>query len=394
MAKEITVGINSARILKALWNYKIMSRVDLARHLGINKSTVSKQVNDLISTNIIQVVSEGDSSPIGGRKPFYISLNPDFGAVLGVELQTDFYTVVIVNLQGEIIFQNKEDMAVGNKTVAQLFMEIYTSLLPKIKDLKLKIIGAAIGVAGLVNPYKGYVYQSNPLNITDTQDVYSELDSLLDFPVLIENDANCGAWGELAYSKETMVAKDFIYILGETRINKIANGNFKGVAIGIGIVIDNKVHYGEDFSAGEFQSVFRTGEYSNQFAISDEEAERYEESEELFDRIANELSKNIALIVNILNLKEVILGGRIEYHPEMIRVMEKEINRNWSYDKPVKVRIRFSDLKELTVAHGAAAMFLEQFFSLPDVSASKSHIEANTLRERSARTTSFIMETL
>ncbi|GAB6090233.1 ROK family transcriptional regulator [Spirochaeta dissipatitropha] len=394
MAKSLTIGINTARILRSLWIRKTMSRIELARHLGIDKSTVSKLINDLIDTGIINIVSEGDSGPTGGRKPLFLSLNPEYGAVLGVEIQTDTFIAVLVNLHGRILYTVKKEYSLGKQTISEAFCSIYDSLIPGFVDMGIKVIGATVGAGGIINPYKGIMYQSNPLNLREPENIYDELDKCLDIPVLIENDANCGAWGEIAFSKLHQSTRDFIYILGETRNNKAIDAEYKGIAIGTSIVIDHKVHYGHDYSSGEFQSVFRSGEYNNQFNITDEEAGIYEDDEQLFLKVAHELSKNIAFLVNVLNLKEVILGGRIEYHPEIIDVMQEEIYKNWSYDTPTRVKVRFSDLQEQTVAYGAAGMFLEQLFSLPDVSASKNDEMKNSLRERSARATDFRMEQL
>ncbi len=394
MNKELNVGINTARILRTLWVRKSMSQIELARHLGITKSTVSKLVNELSTTGIISIVSKGDAGPLGGRKPVFLSLNPDYGAVLGVEIQTDFYVAVVINLHGKILYTVKREFNLESQTIAQAFCGIYESLLPGFREMGVRIIGAAIGCSGIINPHSGIVYQSNPLNLSEPEHIYAELDSSLDIPVLIENDANCGAWGEIAFGRLHEGTRDFIYILGETRNNKAIDAEYRGIAIGTAIVFDHKVRYGRDFSAGEFQSVFRSGEYLNQFNITDEEAGIYEDDETLFRTVARELSKNVAFVVNILNLTDVILGGRIEYHPEIIAVMQEEIYRNWSYDSPTQVHVRFSDLQEQTVAYGAAGMFLEQLFSLPDVSASKKQRGGNVLRERAARATEFTMEAI
>ncbi|TVQ97560.1 MAG: ROK family transcriptional regulator [Spirochaetaceae bacterium] len=394
MTKELTVGINTARILRTLWINRTMSQIELARTLGITKSTVSKLVNELHDTGIISIISKGDAGPLGGRKPVFLSLNSAYGAVLGVEIQTDFFVAVLINLHGEILYTVKKAFNLGSMTIADAFCSIYDDIVPGFREMRVRIIGAAIGCGGIINPYNGIVSQSNPLNIRASQNVYEALDRRLDIPVLIENDANCGAWGELAFGTHRENPRDFIYVLGETRNNKAINAEYRGIAIGTSIVLGDRVHYGQDFSSGEFQSVFRSGEHLNQFDMSDVEAGIYEEDEGLFLKVARELSKNIAFLVNMLNLKEVILGGRIEYHPEILDVMQDEVFKNWSYDSPTRVRVRFSQLQEQTVAYGAAGMFLEQLFSLPDVSASKHRGDANRLRERTARATSFTMEAI
>ncbi|MDZ7792353.1 MAG: ROK family transcriptional regulator [Spirochaetia bacterium] len=362
------IGINDTRVLRVLWTEKTMSRIELSRFLGLDKSTISKIVNNLLKTGLIKLVSEGDSSPNGGRKPTYLSINPNYGAVLGIEMQPDFFIAVLIDFSGKIVFQTKEPLSLEGTTVPEAAYKIYQSVVKQLDAVHIPIIGATIGASGLINPYDGIVYRSNPLSITDPQHMYDELDDLFDFPVLIDNDANCGAWGELAFKKEKIQDDDFIFVLGETRKNRVIDAQYRGIAIGMSVVMDHKVHYGQQYSAGEFQSIFRTGKYLNQFSITDTEAEIYEQEERLFAQVAHELSQNVALLVNILNLQQVVLGGRMEYHPEILSIMQDEIAKNWSYDTPAEVLVRFSTLQELTIAYGAAGMFLEAFFGLPDIS--------------------------
>lgn len=369
-----------------------MSRIELSRFLGLDKSTITKIVHNLLKTGLVELVSAGNASPNGGRKPTYLAINANYGAVLGIEMQPDFYIAVLIDFSGRILFQTKEPLSLEGTTLPEAAHTIYQNVRRQLDTVHVPIIGAAIGASGLINPYEGIVYRSNPLSITSPQHMYAGLDALFNFPVLIGNDANCGAWGELAFKKNEIRDDDFIFVLGETRRNRVVDAQYKGIAIGTSMVVDQKVHYGQQFSAGEFQSIFRTGNHMNQFAITDTEAEIYEQNESLFAQVAHELSQNIALLVNMFNLQQVVLGGRMEYHPEIISIMQDEIAKNWSYNTPTEVAVRFSTLQELTIAYGAAGMFLESFFGLPDISYSKRPINTHKLRTRSARATPFIFE--
>ncbi len=394
MDKKYIIGINDARVLRSLWIQKSMSRIELSRYLGLDKSTISKIVGNLLESGIIELVYEGDSSPNGGRKPTFLSINPNFGAVLGVEMQTDFYIALLVDFSGKILFKTEQPLSMENRSVADAFLAIYESLAPQLAATGVPVIGAAIGASGIINPYDGIIFRSNPLSSTEAQNVYQTLDTALDIPVMIDNDANCGAWGEIAFKKDDIDQSDFIYILGETRKNTVQDPRYKGIAIGTSIAIDQKVHNGKQFSSGEFQSVFRTGEHLNQFSVTDREAEIYENDDTIFSLIAHELSKNVAFVVNMLNLQQVVLGGRMEYHPEIISIMREEIVKNWAYSTPVDVTVRFSSLQELTIAYGAAGMFLESLFSLPDVANSKKPIDTYKMRSRATRATPFSIDNL
>lgn len=369
-----------------------MSRIELARYLGIDKSTVTKLTATLLETGIIHLTEEGSSSPQGGRRPVYLAINPGFGAVLGIELQTDFYVAVAVDFSGTIVFQTREPLDVGTESVPQLCLRIYKGIQARLEARGARLVGAVLGVSGLVNPSEGIIYQSNPLGIHEEQHLYDELDALFDIPVILDNDANCGAWGEIAYKKELINSDDLVFILGETRANKAQAAGYTGIAIGTSIVLGQQVHYGTRYAAGEFQSLFRSGEHMNQFSITDAEAAVYEHDREVFSRVAHELARNISLLVNMLNLNQVVLGGRMEFHPEILSVMKEAIQENWSYDTEVDVTVRFSKLQELTIAYGATGMFLETFFGLPDVQFSHSPVDKQALRRRVSRETPFLLD--
>ena len=141
--------------------------------------------------------------------------------------------------------------------------------------------------------------------------------------------------------------------------------------VGMGIVIGGRVHYGRDFSAGEFRSVFRTPDNQGQFSLSEEEAFRLEEDPAVLARFFRELSRNIAMLVNTFNLDHVFLGGDIErYEREFEPVLAEEIQFNWPYPGDVQCAIRFSSLGEKAVAYGAAGMVLHRLFADLDIAES------------------------
>jgi hypothetical protein len=54
------------------------------------------------------------------------------------------------------------------------------------------------------------------------------------------------------------------------------------------------------------------------------------------------------------------------YKDEIVEVVRAEIRRNWSYPNEVECAVEFAVLGDLAVAYGAAGMFLERFFSIPE----------------------------
>ncbi len=365
MANNIN-EINTSLVLQKLWFSTGISRVGLSRELGMGKSTVTKIVRSLIRKNLVHAVRGGRSGPSGGRTPTHLMINAKYGHVLGLEIQTDFYKAVAVNLLGEVIFSDSEPIPLG-KNIVSTFSRIMGSLKKKTRSISLPLIGVGVGMAGIIDPIRGAIEQSNPLNITERVRFYDEVKGLLGVPVLIENDANCCCWGELAFRK-TARHGNFVFVLGELRKGRTVGTEYWGIAVGLGFVLNGKVHCGEGFSAGEFQSILWKESNHGQFSISDNDSRRIATDPAVLSKVIDELSAHIAFLVNTLNLTSVVIGGEIaKYRGKLVASLDSAIQQNWSYQNKVDCSIEFATLGDLAVAYGAAGMFLERFFSIPEI---------------------------
>lgn len=61
--------INSSRIIHRLWIEDELSRADLAARLGLNRSSVSNIVADLMQRGIVRENEIIDPGPKGGEEP-------------------------------------------------------------------------------------------------------------------------------------------------------------------------------------------------------------------------------------------------------------------------------------------------------------------------------------
>jgi predicted NBD/HSP70 family sugar kinase len=366
MANNIN-EINVSLVLQKLWLSGGISRTDISRQVKLGKSTVTKIVADLMHRHLVTVAEKGRSGPSGGRTPLRLTINGDYGCVLGVEMQTDFCKAVVINLRGEVIFSHSQPIEFRDRGAAATFLEFMKNLQEKVMHIRLPLIGIGVGLAGIVNAAEGVIVQSNPLDIRAPLPFRAAVAERVGVPVLIENDANCCCWGELAFRK-TERHRNFCFVLGEFRKGRTTGSEYWGIAVGLGFVLDGKVYCGEDFSAGEFQSILWQPTNHGQFSVGDDESRRITSDPGLLEGVFRELASHAAFLVNILNLKCVIIGGEIAvYREELTSILKEEIQRNWSYQNTVDCSIEFAALGDMAVAYGAAGMFLEHFFSIPEV---------------------------
>jgi len=355
--------LNTSRVMREIWINKHISRIQIAKNLGLDKSTISSIVNGLLDIGIIREHAEGEAGPQGGRKPVYLTLNRSYACVLGIEFRPESYTAVAVDLQGEILYSKFELIRLSGLNFKEVFFDVTSRMRAELARIDAPLLGIGVGVSGVVDPQKGIIRYSIPLQMEGEFDFRRHISEEYDLPLFLENDANACAWGELAFHRVKNL-QDFLFLLVEFRDIKDRERFHEKTAVGIGIVINGRVHYGHRYSAGEFRSTFCTPQNKGQFSLTEDEAYRIEEDPEVLHRFIRELAKNAALMVNTFNLSHVFLGGDIErYKSEVHTVLSEEIEKNWPYPDEVRCKIRFSSLGDKSVAYGAAGMVLHRLFA-------------------------------
>jgi predicted NBD/HSP70 family sugar kinase len=362
--------VNSSRVLRDIWIHKETSRVQIARNLNLDKSTISSIVNELLRIGIVHETIEGEAGPQGGRKPVMLTLNRAYGCVVGIEVRPESYNAIAVDLEGSVLYSKFELVQVSGHNLHEVVIDVADRVRGELKRTGVPLLGIGIGVSGVVDPQRGLIRYSIPLQIEEALDFRSSVADGYDLPLFVENDANACAWGELVFHR-TKGLRNFLFVLVEFREVHDCAHSHERTGVGIGVVIGGRVHYGRDFSAGEFRSAFRGPGNQGQFSLSEEESLRLEEDPAVLARFFQELSRNIAMLVNTFNLDHVFLGGDIErYEREVQPVLAEAIQFNWPYPGDVRCAIRFSSLGEKAVAYGAAGMVLHRLFADLDIAES------------------------
>lgn len=363
MAVKRTKLINTSRVMREIWTRREISRVAMARNLGLEKSTISAIIHDLLELGVVQETSEGPVGPQGGRKPVNVTLNGGFGCVIGVELRPESYTALGVDLTGEIVFSKFERMPTNGDALRDSLLAVLDRVHAEISACELPTLGLGVGLSGIVDPEKGEVKYSIPLKRQEPYNFYDAMAKDISVPFFIENDANACAWGELAFHRHRNLS-DFLFVLVELRDIAEKAIIHEKTAVGFGTVIDGKVHRGYRHSAGEFRSILRRPEHEGQFSLSREDSARIEHDPLVMDNFIRELARHVALFVNTFDLSQVFLGGSIDWRRHRVReILYEEIQRNWPYPDEVPCRIDFSSLGDHAVAYGAAGMVLERMFA-------------------------------
>src|SRR5512141_3070143 len=94
---------NLSSVLRFIYHEAPISRSQLAGRTGLNKSTVSSLVEDLLERRLIH--ETGVASTGKGRPSTMLEIHPQAGAVVAVELGVDFVSTAMVDFRGSILWR-------------------------------------------------------------------------------------------------------------------------------------------------------------------------------------------------------------------------------------------------------------------------------------------------
>jgi predicted NBD/HSP70 family sugar kinase len=228
--------INRIRVLRTLLENPSMSRAEVARDLGLTKSTLSNVVGDLLADNLI-VERELENAPSRvGRPGIMIGLNASGAFFLGAEIAVGTLKVTALDLTAKqvgLVTRSLPNGATPQSTFAQLKRMVAELIgqLPVNPEIK----GMCVGLPGFVDT-DGVLLHAPHLGWGDVH-ALDELQSLFRWPVIVDNDANLWAFGEW-------------YLNKPLRNRQVALVSVSG-GVGCGFISDGRIVRGAHGLAGE-----------------------------------------------------------------------------------------------------------------------------------------------
>jgi len=358
---------NLYRVLRAIWREGGVSRKELCRKLSLDKATMSTIVSVLLKMDLVEEIKPNISEAKPGRKPIGLGIRKDFGYVIGFEFHVSGLKAVVKDMHFKTVIKlNFPHERIKADQMKSAFFTAYSEVKKYLKDKS--IIGVGVAVPGVVDHDKGIITNSWEMGIVDgPYDFQSEIFDGLDIPGFIDNDANSCSWGILT-KKRAEAYDNFLYALFSFDPVYDEYHVDDNLSLGLGIVFDGKLYYGPDYTSGEFQTINNNVDRINQFNMTVEEQEAYKSDPDIQQKFFTDLSGYLALLVNFFNFKNIFLGGDI---PDLVQdpvgILEKAIGNNWLYGENRRCTIQIEEDKEMITACGAAGMFLEQMFTVPEM---------------------------
>jgi predicted transcriptional regulator len=239
---RVVKDINEQLVLRLIHEHEVISSSDLAKITGMRPSTIFNILKELSAKSLVSFYGKGNSTEKGGKKPYIWALNKEAAYVIGLDVEVNEISYVVMDFSGGIIAKKIVKLQTGLTLddLAENIIKVVDSIIEKYNIDRDKILGLGIAFAGVVDYKNGIVIMSSV--IPEMNFPLLEKLNCLPFPVLIENNANAAAIG-LKWSGKDKSINNYIMVLVE--IDKNVSG------LGIGIVIDGELYHGASFCAGE-----------------------------------------------------------------------------------------------------------------------------------------------
>jgi glucokinase-like ROK family protein len=191
--------INLAVVMHHLRESAPISRAALAEITGLNKTTVSSLVRELIDRQFVREVGyeTPESGRGAGRLAMLLTLNPKAGYIVSFEIGVDFLMAVCTNFAPETIWQYKEDIDpdMGQQVIFDRLLALLYQALNIGSEYCQTLLGVAVGVPGLVDQTSGTLLFAPNLRWENVP-LRAQLQGLIDGPLVVDNEAKLAALGE------------------------------------------------------------------------------------------------------------------------------------------------------------------------------------------------------
>jgi predicted NBD/HSP70 family sugar kinase len=379
---------NLSSIVRQLHGRGPQSRSELVARTGLTRSTIRALLGEIVAADLL-VEERAALGGLPGRPSPVVRPVPEAAMVLALEITVDSSAAAVVGLGGEVLEHIRVDRPRDRTSLEERLDDLraLTAQLRLLSTTRESFIGIGVAVAGVTRRSDGWVATAPNLGWHDVP-----LGTLLgpalglDLPVHVGNEGDLGALAELRRGA-AMGADDMVFISGE-------------VGVGGGIIVDGQSLTGVEGFAGEvghmpvnpFGTACRCGsvgcwetEVGEEAllrgagrspdggrpavdALIDDARAGSAPALESLARTGRWLGVGLALLVNLLNPRVIVLGGLFgRIHPFVAATIDAELDRRALPAPRALLRVAPAALGEDAPLIGAAELAFEPFLSDPAV---------------------------
>ena len=233
---QLIRALNEQLLLSHIRQVGPCSRADLARISGLSKPTVSQALANVERSGLVRIA--GQRTGVPGRSALLYEIRPDAGFVLGLDIGHHYLRGALADLTGEIRAKHSARTRASSVRgrVAEL-IGLAESLCADAGVARSTITQTVIGSPGVYDPRRGAMALTGGLAGLSRPAVLAGLREAFGPHLVLENDVDAAALAEQARGHGREFSSfAFVWI---------------GSGIGLGLVLDGRLHRGAHGVAGE-----------------------------------------------------------------------------------------------------------------------------------------------
>jgi predicted NBD/HSP70 family sugar kinase len=387
---ETARDINSRIMLNLVRKHQPISRADLMRHSGLQRSTVSVITEQLIAERWLR---EGEVGLLPrGRRPTFLHLNEDRAGIFGINVRPFMTNMALANLEGR--FLEQESMVTPSSPdefVKQIAERVHWFMKER---PQMAYEGIGVSLPGRVDlSSQKFIFAPNLK--WHEEDLKERLERATGLPVDLENEANACALSEFWFGRHSDSVSNLIAVA-------VSEG------IGVGMILNGQIVRGPSGLAGEFGhvSINENGPKCGcgnrgcweVFASNSAGVRYYDEAKlskrngknhhgkaevnfedvlqmaeqgdlqalEAIDRMAHHLGRGIAMLVTGLAPDVIVVVGEVTRAWDRLGPIITDVVKQRSYTHPT-TRIIASGPAPQPRLRGIIALVLQKHFGAPTI---------------------------
>jgi predicted NBD/HSP70 family sugar kinase len=370
---ETARGINRAIVLNLVRRRQPISRADLARASGLQPSTVSLIIEQLIREKWVVYGSVGRLPR--GRRPTFLQLN-DRRAILALDLRPANSTVAVADVNGNFLERQTIQTPDNPDAAVKIFSERILRMIADHPELLFEGIGVVI--PGRYDERRGRVVFAPNLKWPEF-DLKAPLEKVTGLPVKMENAANACVLAEVWFAQSAVRNLLAVTVSEGVGVGIFADGHLLHAANGMAgefghIPLDGNGPqcacgargcwevYASNWAALRFYgATSRSGGPSFQDLLALAEG-RDQHALRALDHMAQQIGRGMRMVIAALSPEEIVFVGEFtRMWNHMGPVIERAVKQSVLIGNPPSVRPAAAE-PSVARLRGTVAMVLQEHF--------------------------------
>ena len=383
--------LDKNKILKELYFEDGLSCADLCIKIDKSFPVTQKLIEELVAENL--VTETGYAVSTGGRRPLTYALQKNVMYLVSVAMDQFVTKIAVMDMQNNFVLPIEKIVLPlpDNPDALQLLIDKIAHVIGSSGIPREKFVGVGIGMPGFVDVKKGINYSF--LQLPNNKSITKHIAEKIGTPVFIDNDSSLIALAELRF--------------GAARGDKDAMVINIGWGVGLGLILNGELYRGYEGFAGEFSHIplFLNGklcwcgkvgcmetetsllliiekarEGINAGRLSRLNSLSFEDPElacdaiikavhqgdqfaiELFSKAGYNIGKGVAILIQLLNPRKIILSGRGASAGQIWQApIQQALNEHCIHRLFQSTSIEISTLGINAELIGAAALVMENY---------------------------------